>query len=87
MGSEILIHRFGYTEDSAGSVLTLPYLVIGLMMVPVSYLGDKLGSKKQLIVLISGFCTFSCTFLLIALPKCDNQCYYSLIPWICLGLN
>lgn len=46
MGTEILILRFGYSRKNAGAIVTIPYLFIGIMMIPVGLLGDFLGDKK-----------------------------------------
>jgi MFS family permease len=70
MGTEILILRFGYSLQNAGAIVTIPYLFIGIMMIPVGILGDFLGDKKQLIVVLSGFFMFFATLLPSTLPQC-----------------
>jgi len=87
MGTEILILRFGFSRQNAGSIVTIPYLFIGIMMIPVGILGDFLGNKKHLIVVFSGFLMFFATLLPSILPSCQNECSYSLIPWIFIGAN
>ena len=70
MGTEILILRFGYSLQNAGAIVTIPYLFIGIMMIPVGILGDFLGDKKQFIVVLSGFFMFFATLLPSTLPQC-----------------
>ena len=68
MGTEILILRFGYSKQNAGAIVTIPYLFIGILMIPIGILGDFLGEKKHLIVVLSGFLMFFATFLPSTLP-------------------
>jgi hypothetical protein len=68
MGTEILILRFGYSRKNAGAIVTIPYLFIGIMMIPVGLLGDFLGDKKNLIVVFDGFLMFFGTLLPSILP-------------------
>ena len=68
MGTEILILRFGYSLKNEGAIVTIPYLFIGIMMIPVALFGDFLGHKKHLLVVFSGFLMFFATLLPSILP-------------------
>jgi len=41
-------------------------------MLPASFLGDKLGQKKHLIVVFSGFLMYFSSLLNAVLPACED---------------
>ena len=85
LGTNLMKDRFGYSEEETGIYIMLPYLVCAIMMVPIGNLADKIGQRQSLII-FGGFLQLIACIIFLVLPD-SNRCYFSIIPWILLGLN
>jgi len=63
----------------------VPYLVCGILLVPLGYLVDKYG-QRQLVIISSGILTVVSYFFFLFIPSCD-RCYASTVPWYLLGYS
>jgi fucose permease len=73
IGSTVLQVRYGFSMDDAGFFFTLPYIVAGIIAVPLGWFVSKCGYRK--LVCISGMLLMAVGHgLNIYLPDCD-QCW------------
>ena len=85
LGTDMMKKRYGFTDEETGSLVTFPYLICGILMVPLGSLSDRIG-KRQTIVIIGGLCNLGTFVVFLLVPTC-SRCYASVLPWFLLGLN
>ena len=79
-------NKYGFSESSTGMLVTVPYLVSGLSMIPFGLIGDAFG-MRQTIINFGGLFMLA-TFLLFQwMPSSYTQHWLTVLPWFLLGIN
>ena len=86
IASAVLQERFGYDEVQAGFFFTLPYLVAAVTAPPVGFFVSKVGHRMTVTVVGSMLMIIAHAMQLF-IPDCDDRCWYSVVPYIFLGLS
>lgn len=86
IASDLLQARFGFDEVSAGFYFTLPYLVAAIcspiMGVFITYVGYRMT-----INIMGALFMLTSFIMLLIVPDCDNECWYSSVPYVLLGIS
>ena len=77
--------RFGFSQQTAGNVLLIPYFFSALISALLGYLIDKFG-KRRIFILITTLIYIAVHVLFAFLPNCNSECYETVIPLILFGL-
>lgn len=65
--------------------VTVPYLICGILLIPLGLFVDKYGNR-QTIIIVQGVITLSSFLVFLSVPKC-TQCSASMFPWVFFGLG
>ncbi|CAD8202057.1 unnamed protein product [Paramecium octaurelia] len=76
--------KFGFSQQSAGVLLTIPYVFAALVTPIIGIYSDKIRQRSLLIVLTTVI--FIVTHLCLLLIHCDSACGVSALPLLSLGL-
>ncbi|CAD8096870.1 unnamed protein product [Paramecium sonneborni] len=76
--------KFGFSQQSAGVLLTIPYVFAACVTPFVGIYGDKIRQRSLLIVLTT--IIFIITHLCLLLIYCNSACGVSALPLLSLGL-
>ncbi|CAD8147772.1 unnamed protein product [Paramecium pentaurelia] len=76
--------KFGFSQQSAGVLLTIPYVFAACVTPFVGIYSDKIRQRSLLIVLTTVI--FIITHLCLLLIYCDSACGVSALPLLSLGI-
>lgn len=85
IGTDILDKLYEWPETDTGMFVTAPYLICGLLLIPLGWFVDKYG-KRQTVIIVQGVITLSSFFIFLAVPKCQ-RCSASMYPWVFFGFG
>ena len=85
IGTNELRTMYGWDQDTASAIDTMPYIIAALMMPIVGLVADCIGKRAFLMMIGSLSMLFGHIFMLIH-PSCD-KCWESAIPFVCYGFS
>jgi len=84
VGNDYIQDTFGFSQNTAGNILTIYYIISMLTTPFFGYITDKYGHRMKLLF-IAALLLVTGNVIMIVLPDC-NQCYTILISICILGV-
>ena len=78
--------KYGYPESKTGILVTIPYLVCGITMIPIGLLTDQYG-WRQTVINFAGTFLIATFGLFLLLPPSQETGFITVLPWFLLGVN